>query len=664
MAEKFLQRKTSSLDSLLLVSLVFISVGILFLPAIGSGYFFLDDHKYVISNPYVALGITWESIYWAFRSLFFGQWHPLTWLSYMIETQLAGFNSDLQRFDNILIHCINGALVYLALSRTGLKKLIVAAVTICFVFGTISAEPANWISCRKDLLSVTFSLLTFLSYLNWRGTDYRTSAFLSVVLFYLCALASKPGVFLLPLILILADYLHNPSSWNYFKLKKIALKLVLLITIAASSVALNIFAHYSNDAIVPTHQSDLFQSFGLVLNKLLVNLWLVLSPWQVVFSYPSDLKINSFSQIIFLLLIGILILAIIFSKKTLPASRAGIFLGLGWFLVFIAPYVGVLQVGIQTFTNRWIYGAQIGLLLVVFITLFELSRLRIKLITTLATLTMLCFLASQLYFGHKQLQAWNDPQLLFKYAEAIYANNTTNYLNKISYQSFKLSQRGQTPELSSSAALFGEILNISPHNYRALRSLLEAYQDKKQLDCTQRLALKVLSSFKDSASKSSLAIKLEAAELLLILNQSTFWKDCFQLQFKESSLDFAKKILFSPEFQAWKIYQKELVLSELFMHESNSIKAKQHLDRAIQLNPYSCKVDRAAASFWFKEGNHPLALSYLKAANACDPTDVKLAELYSKSVFLWGDRSELSKFVATYNNLKQLKAELRTRESK
>ena len=660
MLERLFKRKNLTLESFLLSGIFCISVAILFLPTIGVGYFFLDDQKYVISNPYVALGITWDSIIWALSSLFFGQWHPLTWLSYMLETQIAGFSSDLQRLDNILLHCINSTLIYVALSRIGFKKLVIIAIVLCFAFGPISADPIN--SSRKDLLSLTFSLLTLLSYLKWRETNYLIKSFISVAIFYVFALASKPGIFLLPLLLILADFLQNPPSWNYSKIKKVAAYFALLVIISSSTVALNIFAHYSNDAIAPNAGTNLIPVFGTAFSKLLVNLWLVLDPSQVVFAYPSDLTIDSLPQIVLLLLSLALIFTVVISKKTLATSRSGIILGFVWFFVFIAPYIGVLQVGVQTFANRWIYGAQVGLLIVIFITLYELTRRRIKLLTTLAALSIFCFLVSEIYFGQKQLQAWNDPTLLFKHSESTYQNNITSYLNKISYQSFKLSQGSRAQELPSDFSLFEKILESSPHNYRARRSLIETPQDKTQFNCNNSSVVKILNSFNNPGQ--TITIKLETVELLFVLNQSEFWENCFQAQFKETSLEVAQKILTSPELQSSETYQKELLLTELFMRKSNSLQAKQHLDKALELNPFSCKVDRTAASFWFKAGNHPQALYYLKAANICDPTDVKLAELYSKSVFLWGDRSELSKFVSTYNHLKQLKAELLLRESK
>src|SRR4051812_31012667 len=52
------------------------------------GFVNIDDEVYVTENPHVRSGLRLENVLWAFRTGHASNWHPLTWISHMLDCQL------------------------------------------------------------------------------------------------------------------------------------------------------------------------------------------------------------------------------------------------------------------------------------------------------------------------------------------------------------------------------------------------------------------------------------------------------------------------------------------------------------------------------------------------------------------------------------------------
>ncbi len=164
-----------------------------------------DDDKYVMENPVVRNGLSLEGIRWAFSSFEYSNWHPLTWLSHMLDVQWFGLDAGRHHQVNLLLHILNTLILFVVLRRmTGAlwKSAFVAAL---FALHPLHVESVAWIAERKDLLCAFFFLLTLLAYERYARKQGPWSYLLVVVLFAL-GLLSKPMVVTLPFVLLLLDF--------------------------------------------------------------------------------------------------------------------------------------------------------------------------------------------------------------------------------------------------------------------------------------------------------------------------------------------------------------------------------------------------------------------------------------------------------------------------
>ena len=170
-----------------------------------------DDAQYLTKNPWVQYGLRPEPIKWAFTTGYAGNWHPLTWLSHMLDWQLYGSNAGGHHLTSALLHLLNTLLLFGLLTRlTGAtwRSAFVAAV---FAWHPLRAESVAWVAERKDVLSAFFGLLCL-----WAWTAYAQLskvqspkskvAYVIALLFFALGLMSKPMLVSLPIILLLLDF--------------------------------------------------------------------------------------------------------------------------------------------------------------------------------------------------------------------------------------------------------------------------------------------------------------------------------------------------------------------------------------------------------------------------------------------------------------------------
>ena len=164
-----------------------------------------DDYIYVVDNPPVKAGLTFKGVIWAFTTTHASNWHPLTWLSHMLDYELYGLNPGGHHLTNLLFHIANALLLFLVLNRmTGAlwRSSFVAAL---FALHPLHVESVAWVAERKDVLSTFFWMLTMWAYV-WYTERPRLNRYLLVLLFFALGLLSKPMLVTLPFVLLLLDY--------------------------------------------------------------------------------------------------------------------------------------------------------------------------------------------------------------------------------------------------------------------------------------------------------------------------------------------------------------------------------------------------------------------------------------------------------------------------
>src|SRR5262245_53938550 len=86
-------------------------------PLTRNGFVTLDDTQYLTHNPHVTPGLSWRGFLWAFRTGYACNWHPLTWLSHMLDCQLFGLNPVGHHLTSLALHIAVTLLLFRFLQR-------------------------------------------------------------------------------------------------------------------------------------------------------------------------------------------------------------------------------------------------------------------------------------------------------------------------------------------------------------------------------------------------------------------------------------------------------------------------------------------------------------------------------------------------------------------
>jgi hypothetical protein len=176
-----------------------------FAPVRTYDFISLDDPQYVSENPYVAQGLTRESVTWAFTEVHASYWIPLNWLSHMLDVQLFGLNAGGHHVTNLLLHVANALLLYGLLFRVTGGPGRSAFVAALFAVHPLHVESVVWITERKDVLSTLFWLLSLWAYVGYVQKP-QIARYGAVALFFCLGLMVKPMVVTLPFVLLLLDF--------------------------------------------------------------------------------------------------------------------------------------------------------------------------------------------------------------------------------------------------------------------------------------------------------------------------------------------------------------------------------------------------------------------------------------------------------------------------
>jgi hypothetical protein len=162
-------------------------------------------------------GLTTESITWAFTTIHAGNWHPLTWLSHMLDCQLYGLNPGWHHITNLIFHLTNTLLLFLFLRKMTGSLWQSSFIAALFALHPLHVESVAWLSERKDVMSTFFMLLTIWSYV-WYVKHPSVNRYIWVVLLFTLGLMSKPMLVTLPFVLLLLD-LYPLNRFQFQPLK-------------------------------------------------------------------------------------------------------------------------------------------------------------------------------------------------------------------------------------------------------------------------------------------------------------------------------------------------------------------------------------------------------------------------------------------------------------
>jgi len=404
-----------------------LAAGAFALYARTAGYPFIlyDDPQYVAENARVRAGLTLDNVRWALGTLHFSNWHPLTWLSYMLDVELFGPAPGPMHLVNAALHAANAALLFLVLVRaTGARgrSLVVAAL---FAVHPLHVESVAWISERKDVLSTLLGLAAIGLYVRYARRP-EPARLLPVVLAFALSLMAKAMLVTLPLLLLLLDAwpLRRLAPWAAgegpfprVSPGRALLEKVPLLAMSAAASAVAIVAQGRGNAILedsslPGRLSNAAMSYGRYLAK---TLW----PVDLAIFYP--LPPGGFPA---WQLAGAVVLLAALTAGAVALHRRAPYLAVGWlwFLVALVPVIGLVQVGAQAMADRYHYLPGIGLLVALVFGVHALAG-RVGLERGPAALCSALAVAVLAGATFRQIGLWRDDETLFRHAIAVTEGN-------------------------------------------------------------------------------------------------------------------------------------------------------------------------------------------------------------------------------------------------
>jgi hypothetical protein len=465
------QKKLPPVVRIEFVISLFLVVVILFIYYQTRNYDFvlLDDDVYITENPFVVGGLKSENIKWAFLNSHGGFWVPLTWLSYMIDSQLHGLKPGYYHMTNLIFHICNTLLLFFIFRQmTGdvAQSWFVAAL---FAVHPVHVESVAWISERKDLLFAFFWLLTMGSYCYYVKRPGFWRYFL-VILFFIAGLMSKPMIVTLPFVLLLLDY------WPLRRLRfkgvaraetespqgspaKIVLEKVPLILLSIGAGVLTLLKQQAHGAVSSLGSFPISHRISNALVSYLKYMVNMIWPHDLAAVYPYPASIPLW-QILGTCLLMILLTFLIFK---LSAKHPYLAVGWLWFLGTLIPVIGIIKIGSHAMADRYTYMTFVGLYIIVAWGLPDIfNRFGVKKIvlgSAAAAAIVVLMLAAK-----NQTSTWRNSIRLFTHAIEV---TEDNYLAQRNL-GLALAYQGK---LNPAMAHFMKALKINPKSARSYNDI-------------------------------------------------------------------------------------------------------------------------------------------------------------------------------------------------
>jgi tetratricopeptide (TPR) repeat protein len=445
----------------------------------------LDDPTYITKNYRLADGLTYENITWSFTTNYFSNWHPLTWLSYLLDAELFGIDSGPFHTTNLLLHIANTLLLYaLLFCWTGAagRSGFVAAL---FALHPLHVESVAWVSERKDVLSTFFGLWALLAY-GWYARRRSVGWYLAALALFALSLMSKQMLVTLPFLLVLLDVwplkrtpltsneqqggeatkgadssetsggiICPPVPWSRLVVEKIPF---FALSVVTSLIIFLVQLH--TGAMRPLYTFPLTERIANAIVVYVVYLVQMVWPTRLAAFYPYPEGTESAVQTMgaALLLLAITSVAVLLRKK-----HWYLLVGWLWYLGTLVPVIGLVQVGDQRMADRYTYFPLIGIFIAVtwlFWHLFVSEAWHRRFLPAGALLLLVAMLG----LTHQQARHWRDDELLWQHAVEV---TEGNYVAHTNLGAVRLDQ-GQTEE---AVKHWRTSLQINPDNYLAHTNL-------------------------------------------------------------------------------------------------------------------------------------------------------------------------------------------------
>jgi protein O-mannosyl-transferase len=625
-----------------------------------------DDELYVTQNHYVQKGISLEGIKWAFTTFHSANWHPLTWLSHMLDCELYGLNPAGHHWTNVELHIANTVLLFILLFMMTGALWQSAFAAALFAVHPLHVESVAWISERKDVLSTFFGLLSMAAYYGYVKKSSAQYYLLAIVLFSL-GLMAKPMLVTLPFVLLLLDFwplkrIQLPGDSQLKSEKpvedairrncRIILEKIPLFVLAAGSCIVTFFAQKSEGAVLPIAALPLKYRIENAVVSYVKYVFKAIWPQKLAVFYPHPGNTLPSWQIA-----GAALLIVIACYGAILAAKKSpyILVGLLWYLGTLVPVIGLVQVGDQAMADRYTYIPLVGIFIIVSWGAWDLLNARLrgrrsevgdpvfalrampgkqrseilsgvsgffkkrrsqKIYLGISAAIILVALASKTFL---QLNTWKNGITLFEHAVSVTRDNYQAENN--------LGTAYASKDLDKAVFHYKAALKINPRDAMALYNLGTIYEKKGQLDRAISYYLKALRINPDCAGalnnlgmafydkgnydraalffKSALKTKSKHADARINLANVLF----LQSKPDEAILQYQKIIQTDPE-NADALYNLACVLAS----QNKINEAVHHYNEALRIDPKYSKAYYNLGNILLRQGKMKEAVfQYAKA---------------------------------------------------
>ena len=455
---------------------------------LGHEFVNFDDDVYVYENPVVAGGLTFKGIVWAF-SCHAANWHPLTWISHMLDCQLYGLHPAGHHLTNVILHSATVIALFLVLRQmTGAlwRSAFVAAV---FAIHPLRVESVAWVAERKDVLSGLFFMLTIGAYVRHARNPLSAARYALVILLFALGLMCKPMLVTLPLVLLLLDYwpLQRKEPAGRLVLEKLP-----LFALSAASCAATLLAQ--REAMPLTGAVSVPSLLVTALLGCKVYLCQMVCPVGLAVFYPfphQGLPVQESAMAGTLL--AVISAAVVWQRR----RRPWLLVGWIWYVVMLLPVLGIVQVGQQGHADRYTYLPGIGLVLAAtwLVAEWRMSRAaQAGLVAGIISLFMVC--------AWQQTAYWQNSETLWADALACTTNNDLAQDNL----GVVIMQKGR---LDAAINCFQQALEIRPNFGEARNNLGNALLQTGKVDeaiACFRQALQIRPDFAEAEDNLGFAL--------------------------------------------------------------------------------------------------------------------------------------------------------------
>ncbi len=603
------------------------AVALIYIQTIRHDFVNLDDEIYVTENPHLFRGLAAKEILWSFSGVRCSSWHPLTWISLMLDSQCYGISwPGGFHLTNLLLHAASAVLLFLLLRRMTGQVWPAALVAALFAVHPARVESVAWVTERKDVLSGLFGMLALWAYVGYARSP-GVGRYLLVALALALGLMAKSMLVTWPFVFLLLDYwpLQRPFGW------RLLLEKVPLLLLAAGVAIVAILMQRAGGAVTSLESVSIAARIAraavVYLNYVRISLWPVdLSIYSVPVIGGYGLPIAA-GSVLALLTVG-----------TVCAVRRGqrwLAVGWFWFLGTLAPTIGLVQVGTQVMADRFLYLPQIGLWIAVVwaAAAWATSRpVRFGGLVAIAVAVLAFFTVA----AWRQTACWQDSETLWSHALACDQRNALAH----SCLGLALQAKNQN-DLAEEH--FREAIRDDPGNSMAYNNLGRLLEEKGRPDEAIECYLQALAHDGKLAEAennlgNALRKKGDLAAAAGHLNRAMTLRDAYAeadvnlalLKQQQGAHDEAARLCRVALEINPRLAEAHLLLGNLSSGRGNLADAAEHFRSAMKVNPRMPEAYFSLASTLLRLGQNGAALPLLRLGLTLQPGDVRALEMTAR----------------------------------